>query len=388
MEVSLRKNTDIKAELLRVIACLMVILVHIRLRPVVDGEVIKTPVLIGCFLSSCVGIFFLVTGFFMYNGSNSFWRVAKGFLIKILTPTLFVVFATLVLNDWILGQASLAVCIREADYPGTIKAMVDGVLHISSDYWGSLCAHLWYIAEHAKIVLFFPAIMVLVRYAGAKVLMYLAGLNIFFCLTIDLFRTFGNFPFPYVEPFLRASQALVLVGCILYRHRENLKRKKNTPFILLAVYLLSIFWMFFTQMKQFRTEGVDWPGAYFTTWLSGIGMVSAILLVAFVLSLPDDLKLWRWIKGPVVFIGDLSFLIYLVQFAVITKAGSEQVMERFVSIAVDPMGTVLYYLLYGGFIFVISLVIAFMMKKAGEFFMNEVGKRKIVNFTGIEDPKN
>lgn len=369
MEASVRRKKDIKAELLRTMACFMVILVHIRLLPIVDGQVIKTPVFMGCFLSSCVGIFFLVTGFFMYDGRKSIWGVVKGFLVKILSPTLLIVFFSLIFNDWILGQASFSDCIKSADYIGSLKSVADGVLYISSDYWGFLCAHLWYIAEYAKLILFFPAVLILVRHASDKVLMYLAGLNVFFCMTIDLYRTFANIALPYVEPFLRPSQALVLIGCILYRHRERLKSRRNASFFLFAAYLCSVLWMFYAQLKQFETEGIDWPGAYFTTWLSGIGMVSAILLVAFVLSLPDHLKVWKWLEKSVIFIGDLSFLIYLVQYAVIMKFSSGHVRGYFFGMAVDPVGTILYYILYGSFIFTISAGIAFLMKMAGGFLM-------------------
>ena len=365
MAEKVKRRTDVKPELLRTIACFMVILIHIRVRPVVDGMVLTMPVLIGCFLSSSVGVFFLVTGFFMYDGGKSIWKTAKSFLIKILGPTLFVVFMTLVFNNWIMGQATILDSIRQTDYAVVLKSMLDGVLHLSSDYWGFLCAHLWYIAEHARLVLFFPIMVVVVKYAGSNVLIYAAGINVFFCFMIDMYRTFGNFSFLYVEPFLRPSQALVLIGCLLYHYKDRLKEKKHMSVALFSAYVVCILWMYYCQMNQFRIEGGDWPSAYFITWLSGVGMITAILLVAFVMSLPDDLRLWKWVEKPVFFFGDLSFLIYLVQYAIIMKMNTKGISGRFIEMTVTPAGTAAYYFLYGGIIFIISAATAFLMKKAG-----------------------
>lgn len=357
-----KKNIDVKAELLRLIGCFMVILIHIRIQPLKDGTILKTPVFIGCLLTSSVGLFFLVSGFFMYSGRKTWWGTAKSFLVRILTPTLIVVFLTLVFNNWIMGQSSLIDCVKSADYLFILKSMKEGVFHLSSDYWGLLCAHLWYIAEYARLILFFPAIAILVKYADNRILLYLAGLNVVFCFMIDLYRLFGQFSFPYVEPFLRASQALVLCGYLLYRQRGRLKEKPKNAALLFAAYAASVLWMFFSQMKQFATEGGDWTNAYYTTWLSGIGIISAILLAAFVLSLPDDLKIWKWIEKPVLFFGGLSFPIYLVQYAIIMKFATRGIAGRFTVMTGTAPGTVAYYLVYGLLIFFLSALVAYLMR--------------------------
>lgn len=357
-----KRSRDVQAELLRTLACFMVILVHIRIQPVRAGVVLTTTVLVGCLLSSAVGLFFLVTGFFMYGEQRTWGKTARNFLLRILLPTLLTVFFSLIFNDWILGQCSAAECIKTADYPAVLNAMANGVLLFSSDYWGLLCAHLWYIAEYAKIILFFPAMAVLVKYAKEKILWYLAGLNLLYCCVIDLNRYFGQFRFLYAEPFLRVSQALVLFGFLIYLNKGKLRSSKMISAGLLAAYAASILWMFMLQSGQFAEEGGDWSGASYSVWLSGIGMLAAVLLAAFVLSLPENMKFFKWIEKPVLFFGSLSFPIYLIQYAVVMKLASLGVMDLFAAKTVSSGATICYYLIYGLLVFFLSAALVWCLR--------------------------
>lgn len=361
MSEGMKRSKDIKTELLRSIACFMVILVHIRISPLREGEIISTPVLLGCLLAPAVGTFFLLTGFFMYDTADGFFSVLKRFFIRILLPTLFVVILTLIFHDFLMSQASILECFSRADYADALKSTVKGVLYNNSDYWGQLCAHLWYISEYTKLILFFPAVVILVKYAGNRVLLYLVGLNLVFCVLVDLYRQFGQFPFLIAEPFLRSSQALVLSGCLLYRFKEKLKEKKQICPALFIAYVASVLWMFYCQMTQFQREGGDWASSYYTTWLSGIGMLMTILLTAFVLSLPDNWKLWLWMERPVLFMGKLSFPVYLIQYAVVIKLGTSGIMDHFTARTTTPFTMVCYYLFYGFFIYLISAVIVLLV---------------------------
>lgn len=371
-----RQQKDVRVELLRVIACFMVIMIHIRIPPIVEGQLLKTTIFINCVLSSAVGLFFLATGFFLYGGGKSFWQVARHFLIKILVPTLLVVLATLVLEPWILGRSDMMDCIKGSNIMEAVTGAARGVFRISSDEWGILCGHLWYIAEYGKLILFYPVVRVLAKYADTRVLLYLAGFNIVHCLAIDFCRSFGLFCFIYSEPFILPAQALVLTGCVLYRSRERLKQKRWIPVALLVAYGTGLLWMFYLQMGQFQTEGGDWSGAYFTTWLSGIGMLMAIILAACVLSMPDRWKLWERIRRPIIFLGSLSFPVYLLQYVIIIKMRTLGLELIFTRMAVNNVGTVFYYLLYGLVIFCISAVFALFFRVVSRFFMS-LGRDKI-----------
>lgn len=352
------RERDTRIELLRTLACFLIILVHIRLKPISEGEILQTTVLLSCFMAASVGIFFLLAGAFLYEGDRTVWQTAKRFLLRILAPALLLVTLTLIFEQWILGGSSLSACLRQCDPIAIIRAVRDGVLCLNSDYWGLLCGHLWYIAEYGKLILMFPFIVVLARFASRKVLLYLAGFNLVLCVLIDLYQAFPLSWVFYNEPFVSPAQTLALLGFLLYHDREKLEGWKKAPVVLLCAYLIGIAWMFWLQVRYFKAVGGDWSGAYYVTWLSGISMLTALLLMGFFLSLPKSWKLWAWLKRPVNFLGRRSYAIYLIQYAVITKLDTLGVKARFAGLATDSVGTVLYYVMFGLLVFGISLGIA------------------------------
>ena len=55
---------DSSTEFLRLIACLIVIGVHVKLGNIIDGRIIFSHIYISCLLSDGVAVFWLITGFF------------------------------------------------------------------------------------------------------------------------------------------------------------------------------------------------------------------------------------------------------------------------------------------------------------------------------------
>lgn len=352
------KERDTRIELLRTLACFLIILTHIRLKPISEGEILKTTVLLGCFMAASVDIFFLLAGAFLYEGERDVWQTVKRFLLRILAPALLLVILTLIFERWILGAATLSECLKQCDLISILKAAKNGVICLNSDYWGLLCGHLWYIAEYGKLMLMFPFIVVLARFGSRKVLLYLTGFNLLLYLLIDLYQAFPLSWVFYNEPFVSPAQTLALFGFLLYRDRKKLEGWKMAPVVLLCAYLIGIVWMFWLQVRYFTAVGGDWSGAYYVTWLSGISMFTALLLMGFFLSLPRSWKLWAWLKRPVNFLGRRSYAIYLIQYAVITKLDTLGVKVRFAGLAANSVGTVLYYVMFGLLVFGISLGIA------------------------------
>ena len=75
---------------MRIIACLLVILLHIRLMAVENGIIRDSVLLMQTFTSIAVGTFFLIAGFFTPN-QGSVIRVWKGFLRSVALPALLLV---------------------------------------------------------------------------------------------------------------------------------------------------------------------------------------------------------------------------------------------------------------------------------------------------------
>lgn len=367
MEKSIKGSRDVRVELLRCTACFMVVLMHIRVANIADGRPLKSGVLIECLSAVCVGMFFLVSGFFLYDGKKTVWQTIRHFLKKILLPVSLVAVVTQLLGKWLMGEAALSACFTNADIPGILGATVKGILQMSSDYWGLLCGHLWYIAEYMKLMVFVPVMVILIKYAGNRLLFFLAALNVYYCVKIDLITLYGPLEFlPQLEPFLRPSQAMLVIGFLLYQNREKLQAGRTTSAALFAAYAASVLWMFYAQIRQLTAAG-EAVAAYFTTWLSGIGMISTVLLAAFVLSLPGTLRAWRWLEKPILFWGKRSFMIYLLHYAVVIKLDTLGVEAEFRVLTTLNKGPLLYYAVYGTVVFVITtlLVLAVEGTKAG-----------------------
>lgn len=384
MEKSVEKSTknkrDVRVELLRCAACFMVILTHIGMVNIVDGHPLKTDILVDCLAAVSVGVFFLISGFFLYNKKRTAWQTIRYFLEKILLPTILVVIVTMLLEKWLTGEEPLADCLKHADIPRILKATIMGVLQMSSDYWGSSCGHLWYITEYMKLMLYVPVIMLLTRYAGNKILFYLVALNIYYYLKLDLAHIFGGTGFlPQLEPFLQPSQALLVAGFLLYQNREKLSARKSTGVALFAACTVSVLWMFYAQTREIIVAGEVIP-PYFSTWLSGTGLISAILLAASVLSLPGTWEVWNWIRKPILFLGKRSFLIYLLHYLVVAKLATRGIAERFQILIPPNRSPVVYYAVYGTVIFVSTLLLVLVI----EAVMNGAGRLKNIIFRTIK----
>lgn len=357
-ESAKKSGKDIRVELLRFVSCFMVILTHIRVPDIVNGQPLKSNVLVECLSAVCVGMFFLVTGFFLYNGKKTLGQTIRHFAEKTLLPAVLVVFLTLLFGKWLMGEQGLLSCINNADIPGVLSAILKGLLQMSSDYWGQYNAHLWYITEYMKLLLFLPTMLIIIKFGGNKLLLYLAALNLCLCIRFDLSNLYGTMDFiPYTEPFLRPSQAVLLIGYLLYQNREKLGTKISTRMYLFAGYAVSLLWMFYAQMRELTMRG-EAGVPNFTTWTSGTGMISTILLAAFVLSLPKNLGVWTWLGQVLLFLGKLSFPIYLLHYAVIIKLETLGVAVRFRTLTALSRGGLVYYATYGLLVFAITALLA------------------------------
>lgn len=72
-------------ELARLIACLLVIGVHVSLSTVVNDTYDASRLLSACLVADGVAIFWLISGFFMFN-TKSYWKLLKRTFKNIVIP--------------------------------------------------------------------------------------------------------------------------------------------------------------------------------------------------------------------------------------------------------------------------------------------------------------
>ena len=113
---------NVKIEIIRLIACFMVIWYHIR--EVVDigaenFELKETVVFFESICTICVMTFFLITGFFIYNMKSdiiSDWKkLLKKLFFNILIPFFILCLICLIFHDFIISKESFTYCISHID---------------------------------------------------------------------------------------------------------------------------------------------------------------------------------------------------------------------------------------------------------------------------------
>ena len=118
---------NIKIELIRVIACILVIWYHIRPLPLSfksTGELSETAIFFECICTVCVMTFFLITGFFIYDRKdgiiNSWFHFLKNFFIKIFPLFIIISIICIVFHGFLISEESFTDCIHNISFANII----------------------------------------------------------------------------------------------------------------------------------------------------------------------------------------------------------------------------------------------------------------------------
>lgn len=149
METNIRKR-NCNIELIRIVACIFVICLHTLS---MSGGLSKT--LIGeikIIIIVAVPLFWLVTGYYIFNDKYTYIQKVKKTLVGILLPAIIVIFFMQFFSRWIYCENSFLFCIQNPEFD--FKEVFDGLL-----IWDAkmkLSGHLWYVFAYLRLILFFP----------------------------------------------------------------------------------------------------------------------------------------------------------------------------------------------------------------------------------------
>lgn len=319
-----KRDRDANVELLRLLACIMVIAGHARPFMVAqDGSIMDAALMIQAFAAPAVGIFFLISGFFTPR-SNSVLRTWKHCLTGIVIPALVFAFFTDLLTEWISGKAGFLESIAGTDVPRVISEIFFGTIAFDAGRLGMYMGHLWFIFSYILIMLWFPAIRVLLKHGSRKVILFFCLLSFYRLVMIDI-TYLVDVPFPvYLATVMPVEVLCFVLGYVIYSDREKLRIKRHIlPLAgILALALLAL--MFILQHKLFSSLIPDTPDpidlnydrVYYLSWNSGCAVIASILISIFILSLPLR---GEKLKGALGFLGGLTFPVYLIHFPLVSK---------------------------------------------------------------------
>ena len=322
--VKKKRDRDANVELLRILACIMVIAGHARPFMVAqDGSIMDAALMIQAFAAPAVGIFFLISGFFTPR-SSSVLKTWKHCLTGIVIPALVFAFFTDFLTEWISGKAGFLESIAGTDVPHVISEIFFGTIAFDAGRLGMYMGHLWFIFSYILIMLWFPAIRVLLKHGSRKVILFFCLLSFYRLVMIDI-TYLVDVPFPvYLATVMPVEVLCFVLGYVIYSDREKLKSKRHILPLsgILALAVLGI--MFILQHKLFSAlvpvtpEPMDlnYDRVYYLSWNSGCAVIASILISIFILALPVR---GERLRGALGFLGGLTFPVYLIHFPLVSK---------------------------------------------------------------------
>ncbi len=296
-----------KLDILRVVACISVLLYHVGL-------------LKGGYLAVCT--FFVLSGFLActsaFKRKNfSFIIYYKNRLKKIYLPLLIVVFLSV-----------FAIKLIPSINWFNLKTETTSVLFCYNNYWqiganldyfarsaNSPFTHFWYVSILLQFDLIFPFLYLGLKYIGEKtkkiipcfILGFLSILSFIFFYKLN---TSGNFNSSYYDSFARSFSLLIgLTAGFIYSYYKN-----SLPYLKKDSELVSRMFLSFLLVMVCLFFSIDSSFYYFPIIMLLVSLISTTLIFyAMSDDKRDDSKKMRVVKT----LSNISYEVYLVQYPVI-----------------------------------------------------------------------
>lgn len=353
------KKRDISAELIRVIACLLVIGNHLCLQVynVYDVQVDWSRLFQRCFLTDCIPLFFMLTGFFIANG-RSYKKIWKKTAKNVLLPTFIFVIFTQIFYPFIINKESFMYCLKTFDL--NIDGIITSILKADVSYLQGLCDHLWYIFAYVKIVIWIPLLWLVCKNNKecnlARRIMLGLGLA---SLLINDIQRFVTLPFGKIEILNIASTEIlyVLLGYELFIYKDKFRSKKVLIISFLIFGLINVTKYEIEKKYMIINHFYDIVGREnFLDWKYTIlNVISSLSLFVFLYSF--EIKNEKMGKA-LVWLSDKTFGVYLIHYLILAKVD----LYKF-----EKIGKVIYELIYMAVglvvVFIGSIIIVLILRK-------------------------
>ena len=346
---------------MRIFACFIVIGCHVRLEPVINGELDRQLLMLHGFYDDGVAVFFMIIGFFLSTLKVPFWKYVGKTLLRILIPVFLLLLFLQVFSGWIVKDASFAECIMNpaVDITQIIKAFASLNFLLGeqgSRIWG-MTAHLWYITYYLRIAVALPllSLIALDNHLSKKACKWLVIINVISMLFADIQHIFpqllgsvGSFA------IFDVSITYVIIGYTLYKNRYIFAKHR----ILLIAGMVGI------NVVRFALQCILFSRSlsdnYFAFWNTVPGLIFAVCFVGFFLTFPEGGGNLR--TKTLNYIGAKTYFIYLVHIAAYTFMDFRGVRDMIYSVTVwrgsNLAAKIGYDVAYPVVIFAVCLAIA------------------------------
>ena len=305
-----KKARDPGIDLLRVIACLIVIGTHVD----VMGTGDSTKLFIRLLLSDGVTLFFVISGFFFFK--KGFKETLIRSLKSIVLPGIAVMFMTYLFAPFIRGEKSVLQCFTEPAFD--LCGFITDVFSWGGGIRESLASHLWYIFTYLQLVLAYPLLKPLYtkddRYR--KYRWFIMGFIFINQIIMDLNMTGLISLLPVqISPFMlyTAPAMLLMAGAELAMIMPAIKKStklKELRIGAVIVLAMTLALRFLVQKEVFRLNSTQ---DFYIYWNCAFATVESIAFIIFILSF--DFK-GNKAAETVARAGKYTFFIYLFHYGI------------------------------------------------------------------------
>lgn len=297
------KQRDCSVEVLRLLACLIVIGTHIKLPYEYSGIIDFNRLVIACLLADGVAIFWIITGFFLFREIPYTERIKKC-VRRIIIPLVVTSILVWFFGSWICGESDLYTSVMHSkdDYIRAAYTLIEWSNPVKS------LNHIWFLYVYILIIFCYPVLGEFVKWLDAKALrekMFVfaaAVLFIFNDLSDNRLAEFSHHMFGAMVP----SSIYLVIGHIIYKYRNNIIERFGTGIRITALICCLVI---VACIRSLLLTNVFIGSNHLLFWYTFPSLISTSLLVAACLSLPlNSSRLAELVCGLA---GD-TFLVYLV----------------------------------------------------------------------------
>lgn len=375
----MEKKRTASIELARIVACLMVLVIHTVTWYTNKEGLLEGSLLIRCFVLDGVPIFWYIMGYFLFVNPNSsqLRRLKKTFTSLILPAVTVMVFCQ-IWQDWLtadIGGVGFLSCLDMHSLD--VHNLVSNLLQWNSGM--TFGGHFWYVFSYLQVILWVPLLQfVCVDEPRAnKCRHYLLLLAVIYVINRDVSNigilTIAEKKYPVtVYSVITPTLLYVLLGYEVYLHRADImKNRQNIRWLGMAGFFLFNILRFFLAVRDMR---VDSSKSYFL----GIGTCCGYLAS---LSLFLSLLCWEFRENSLgekitLFLGSKTLGIYLIHGCVYRKLQAIGVRsfvyqwytQNLGNLIIEICATIAYALI----VFAVCCLLVCMLKQAGVFLKKTV----------------
>ena len=353
MEYKPKRTKDIGIELARIIACFIVIGVHVALNDMESGTYSLSRGLINCFFADGVSVFWLITGCFLFK-TKKYYKLLVGTAKKIAFPIAM-------LQVFCLHFSAFLECggdfVKSLNYAfGIYGSKLKDALSLQPTIPAT--GHLWYCYTYIIVMLAFPLISAFVSWVDKKDIRE----KVFCIVTLIIlavndvsFNGLLHFSNQGLNAFIPAVVQIIW-GHIIYKNKEKLYKLQNKK-ILVLFCGIGMGVLNFIRMYIVNVTG-DKSIMY---WYTLIGLLCSISILVVCMIMSGKVTAKGQVHDIILELASHTFEIYLIHILIrmiLSKFGLNHILFKITSsIRMKFVGELIYTVLFIICVFGISLCI-------------------------------